>query len=106
MEHNNNFTATCTLASETLYRFFVMVDDDYDNAELLTQIDATNKAIPCPHIGEEVLFDINTPIRRNEDTEFYVDEIYRVKRITHCYEGNSANLLIDIVLEVIPFDNN
>lgn len=96
-----NITATRTLASTNCYRYFVQCGEDIDDQILIAEIDATNKAIPCPHVGDEILFDLNSPINTSKEAKPYIGELYRVTHITHCFEGEGANYCADIIMEVI-----
>lgn len=99
-----NITATRTLASTNLYRYFVQCGEDIDDQIFIAEVDATNKTIPCPHVGDEILFDLNSPINTSKEAESYIGVLYRVIRVTHCFEGESANYSADIIMEVIDFD--
>lgn len=99
-----NITATRTLVSANYYRYFVQCGEDVDDQILIAEIDATNKAIPCPRVGDEILFDLNSPINMSEEARPYIGELYRVKNVTHCYEGEETNYSADIIMEVVELD--
>lgn len=91
-----------TYQSANTVNYYLRIGKDDENTVLVASIEMDNNDMPIPRKGERVIFDINFPVNLDPKYEDYIraGEIYKVKKVIHCYDRAEANVVIEIIMEI------